>query len=196
MNEQMPEQYKLEPKRGRSKNKLIGVVLFVIIIGVLATSFLFTWRPNLYSSPEWGFEVQFPAGWRKTNEGEVPTENFFGVTFQDTGGVALVGVYQFSEDVSLDNFVSTNKQKMQESYNQGGFGDYTILSENYREASDVQAWEMVITYTYQSVTMKSKSVFLVSGQFGYILSCNADSVERYSQLDSTFEAFIQSFRLI
>lgn len=164
--------------------------MLVILIVALAASFLLTWQSNLYSNPKWGFEVQSPAGWRKTNEGEVPAENFFMVAFKhpEDLGLVFVGVYRLSAGVSLENFVSIIRQKMAPS-------NPTILSENSRVISGVQGWEVVGTYPSQSLTVKFKEVYLVNGQLKYAIHASAWDT-KYDELSPTFEAFVQSFRLI
>jgi hypothetical protein len=198
LNEWTPEQYEFEPRESHLKRNLAiaAVCIFTVIVIMVFIAILgLRWGSNVYSNAEMGFRVTGPEGW------EIEEKDFGGhpgVIFSKSGEGAIIVVAMWIQpSFTLEDLVSWEHEAI-ETYE---YENFVILSERSRAVAGAQAHEILFEFWQDGEHYKKKDVIIlrttmaVTGKRAYSIWCEAKH-EKYDNLESAFEGFIQSFRFI
>jgi hypothetical protein len=134
---------------------------------------------------QYGFTIDPPTGWT-VEEPSYAAVAFLGPI--DQGFRANVNIQVEPTSLSLEQYISTSKQSLQT------LDDFTLISEESRVIKQVDAYELVFTFTYSGSTVQEKQVYLVKNGKAFIITYAAVPTTYQNHL-TTFENSVQTFTI-
>jgi hypothetical protein len=157
-------------------------LITAIVITILSVQLV-----NAYENTEYGFSINFPSGWKQTeNPGVV-------ALYTNDDASASVNIIIEETNLSLADYITESKDQLK------NLDYYELISEDSRTISGLNGHELVFDWTYfpedgNYQDLRDKQVTFVHNGKAFIITCSAD----YSDYDlflPTFDQTLDSFRL-
>lgn len=158
------------------------------LVGILAIMLIFTFVNSVqaYTNDKYGFSIEPPAGW-SVIEPSWAAVAFIGPT--EYGFTVNVNIQVETTSMSLNEYISASKQQFQ------NLEDFYEISEGPRTINNVNAYEIVYTWTYSGTTVQQKLVVLVKGGKAFAI-CYSAIPATYSKYLPAFESSLQTFKIL
>jgi hypothetical protein len=163
---------------------VLAVNKIVVILTALAIFVLIN-TVQAYTNNKYGFSIEPPAGWSVV-EPSWAAVAFIGPT--EYGFTVNVNIQVETTSASLSEYVSLAKSQLR------NLEDFYEISEGPRTINNVNAYEIVYTWTYSGRTIQQKQVYLVKGGKAFVITYTA-SLDTYSKYLPTFESSLQTFKI-
>jgi hypothetical protein len=155
---------------GELKKLLITTLLMLLLCVSVGSA-------HAYTNTSYNFSVEPPNGWT-VEEPTYAVVAFVGPT--DEGFQVNVNVQVEATNLSLADYVSAGKTNLET------YEDFTLLTEGARNRiNNIDAYEVVFTFTYNGMALKDKQVYLVTGGNAFVVT--------YSALPTTYETYLPYF---
>ena len=165
------------------KKSVTAVVLFTVIASVFLVP-----SAHAYSNAEYCFSITPPEGWLAQEQTEGAAVVVFTDTFVSFTGVSVnIAVEETSK--SLSEVIPEAKQELNNTLE-----GFQLVSEGNHVIGNVNCYEIVWTWNYSTIEMKSKQVLAVEYGKMFLLSCAA-LAEQYGHSEPDFENCLDSFRV-
>jgi len=168
---------------GKMKKVLI-VALFVLIVCLSADSV------QAYTSSKYNFSVDPPSGWTVDDTITFAAVVFYGPTEEGFRVNVNVQVESLPASMTAEQYADTAKETLSTF-----FYNFTLVSEGSRVINNVDAYELVFTFTQATVNVKEKQVYLVRNKKAYIVTYAALPTT-YQKYLTTFESSVETFKIL
>jgi len=165
------------------KKGLITTLVVLLLVCVAISSV------QAYTNKKYNFSVDPPSGWTVDDTTTGAAVFFYGPTESGFRININIQVESLTTDMTVEQYASAAKDQLQ------NLANYQLVSERTRVINGVDAYELVITFTYAGIDIKAKQVLLVKAKMAYIITCGA-SPTTYQKYLSDFESCIGSFKII
>ncbi|MEM3759644.1 MAG: DcrB-related protein [Candidatus Bathyarchaeia archaeon] len=157
------------------------------LVGILAALLIFTFVNTVqaYTNNKYGFSIEPPSGW-SVIEPSWATVAVIGPT--EHGFTVNVNIQVETTSMSLNEYISASRQQLQ------NLEDFYEISEGSRTINNVNAYEIVYTWTYSGITVQQKQVWLVKGGKAFVITYSA-APATYSKYLPAFESSLQTFKI-
>ena len=164
------------------KKELIAT-LVVLLVCVSVSSV------QAYTNDKYNFSIDPPSGWTIDDTQTVAAVIFYGPVGE---GVSMnIEVESLPTPMTLEQYISAVKQLLPTF-----FSNYELLSEGTRgEINEVEAYELVYTFTQGSIDVKAKQVALVKDKKAYVISYGGTPTG-YQEYLPAFEASVETFQIL
>ena len=129
-----------------------------------------------YTNNKYGFSITPPTGWI------VEEPSYAAVVFLgpiQEGSRVNVNIQVEGTTLTLEQYVAYSKQSLQT------LQDFHLISESPRTINNVSAYQLVFTFTYLSVNVQEKQVYLVKDGKAFIIT--------YAALPTTYQNYLTAF---
>jgi hypothetical protein len=156
--------------------------LFVLLIFVSLSSV------QAYTNEKHGFLIDPPSGWTVDDTNPKAVVIFQGPL--EEGFIVNVNIQVESTTMTLEQYVSAGKKLLP-----NALSNYTLESERNRVINQLDAYELVYTFTQAGFDVKIKQVLLVKYGKAFVITYAA-LLTTYQKYLSSFEASVETFKII
>ena len=167
----------------RMKKGLI-TTLIVLLVCVSASSV------QAYTNEQYNFSVDPPLGWTVDDTATFAVVYFSGPTAEGLRVNVNIQVASLPTTTTVEQYVSDAKQMLLIALD-----NYELVSERTRTINEVDAYELVQTFTQEGIDIKTKQVGLVKAKKAYIITYTALPTT-YQKYLSAFEYSIETFKIL
>jgi len=152
--------------------KKVSIATLLILLICASTASV-----QAYTNGKHGFSIDPPIGW-SVEEPTYAVVVFRGPT--EEGFTVNVNIQVETTTASLDEYIDAGKQNLETALE-----NFNLLSEGPRTINNVDAYELVFTFTYYGVTVKEKQVVLMENGKAFIIT--------YAALPTTYQTYLPTF---
>ena len=160
------------------------LITFVVLLVCVSVSSV-----QAYTSEEYNFSIDPPSGWTVDDTTTGAAVFFYGPT---EGGFRVnvnIQVESLPTTMTVEQYASAGEEQLQ------SFDNYELVSEGARVINEVEAYELVFTFTDLGIDIKEKQVCVVVDKKGFIITYAA-SPTTYQKYLSAFESSVETFTIL
>jgi len=159
---------------GKKMRKRLIATLIVLLVCVSVGSV------QAYTNKEYNFSIDPPSGWDVDDLVTLTVVAFYGPTEEEFRVNFNIQVESLSTTMTIEQYASEAKERLRLF-----FDNYELISERARVINEVDAYEIVSTFTEEAIDYKMKQVCLVKDKKAYVIT--------YGALPTTYQKYLAEF---
>ena len=177
--------------QGRRAFSVKGLFVLAVVLGFVSGSVAsIVQAQQTYHNEEYGFSIEPPSGWTVNESGLMETAVIFYGPIGENFAVDFAIKVLDAAGMTLNEVVNADKQNASLSLT-----NFTLLSEQSRIIDNIDAYEIVYTFTLEEFDVKSKAVYLLKDDRVYAIDFAAIPPGNYDEYLPTFEASVETFKI-
>jgi len=159
---------------GKKMRKRLIATLIVLLVCVSVGSV------QAYTNKEYNFSIDPPSGWDVDDTVTLTVVAFYGPTEEGFRVSFNIQVESLSTNMTIEQYARAAKGLLQLSLD-----NYELISERARVINEVDAYEIISTFTEEAIDYKMKQVYLVKDKQAYVIT--------YGALPTTYQKYLAEF---
>ena len=165
--------------------KKVLITTLVVLLVCVSVSHV-----QAYTNEEYNFSIAPPSGWTVDDTTTGAAVFFYGPTEEGFMVNVNIQVESLPTTMTLEEYASAAKEQLAIA-----FSNYELVSEGTRVINEVNAYELVSTFTQGEIDLKMKQVLLVKAKKAYVITYGALPTT-YQKYLSAFESSVETFKII